>query len=162
MAAKSRSTASAKSSTRAKTVNPLMADGVERSGKPDRWSHDDDNIGTTLLGRFIGKRDVTFADRSKGTALIFSPAVVLDHTGELKAFQKIETLYLRGLESAITPDMDKRVVFGIEYTGKTPARAEGFSDFKTFTVVTRSVAALAKLLRECDAPELAQSLADQG
>lgn len=142
-----------------KAVNPFMEGGEDRGGKPNRWTHDDDNVGTTLFGRFIGQRAVTFADRTKGTADIFAPAIVMDENGAITAYARIETLHSAGLESAINAELDKRAVFAIEYTGKQSSRVDGFGDFKTFKVVKQSVAKLAKTLRECEALEMALQLA---
>lgn len=157
MAAKKKAIANAK----ATRVNPFMLGGEERGGKPDRWMHTDNNVGTTLVGRFIGQRAVTFADRTKGTADIFAPALVMDEHGAITTYPRIETLHSAGLESAINVELDKRTVFAIEYTGMKPSRVDGFGDFKTFKVVKQSAAMLAKALRESDAPELATALASQ-
>lgn len=145
-------------SAKGSKANPLTAGGEERA-RGDRWSHTDTNVGSSLLGRLVSTRTVTFADGKEGEALIFSPAMTLDEHGALEAHRQIETLYSASLAQKITPNTDKGVVFGIEYTGKEKSSKKGRTDFKTFMIVVQDASVLATMLRDADAPELAELLA---
>jgi len=137
-----------------KKPNALLAGGTER-GQAARWEHDDKNVGTTLLGKLVGSRVTKFKDGKEGSALIFSPAIVVDEKGVLTTFRQIETLHSASLATRINPAIDAGSVFGIEYTGTEPSEHKGRAPFKTFDIAEQAPALLAKFLMDEGAPELA-------
>lgn len=132
---------------RGQAVDPLF-DGAEARGLGYRWSHDESNVGTAIMGRLTHTRETHFDDGKDGLALIFSPAVILDENGQISCHRTAETLYSAGLAQKITPETDKGTVFVIRYTGTEESKKKGRNPFKTFDVAEQSPAKLVKFLRD--------------
>ena len=129
-------------------------------GQGARWSHDQAAEGDTLVGRLIGTRAVPFADGKVGTALVFSPAILTSAAdGDVVAHRTCELLLSAALEQRIMPDVDKGVVFAVQYDGREASQHKGRTPFKTFTVAVIEPDVLAAELRACEEPELVALLA---
>lgn len=139
--------------------DPFFTNATTR-GRGGLWQHDEETVGSAILGRLDRTETVKFKKGKPGVAIVFAPAVERKATGELVCHATLSTLLSATLVGRIDPAKDIGTVFAVRHTGFEKSKQKGRTAFKTFDVATTTPAALVAQLKDEGATDLIGLVSD--